>query len=433
MGGRRYTESKEMRSIIVDTSPKDTRNRGSINLGFEIVAEIYDADRCNWFDVITKKYDRILFNVIYPTNMLNIVPFLKNNGIEILKDKRKSQPYIIAGGQGINHLGILDRIVDETFIGEADFLDNTKEITSHLYTSKNNTVIEISRGCKYSCSFCEYTWNYGGKYREKNIDLAKKQIDIVHKMGRRTVNFMSANFTGYSKFNELLEYTAHKNMRIVNTDANYYDLANAIKNKYFYHKVIKIGIESFDEDTRSRVNKKISDDRLRDLFEIMAEKMNYIHLYLIYGLPGDNYESWFDWLQWLSDLRRKRSIGYTDLFGGNHLIHDKQIRFEFNITNFEPCPLTPLEKSPPVDFEKKEIFLQEWMRCLIDYGFKKPLSKMDYKNARGRMGRKENSYKLLMQLKTSGEEITYKLINVFPKGVGRSILDDDAQKFLNYK
>jgi hypothetical protein len=59
-------------------------------------------------------------------------------------------------------------------------------------------------------------------------------------------------------------------------------------------------------------------------------------------------------------------------------------------------------------------------------------TELDYKNAHGRIGRKENSYKMLMELKNSGPEITDKLINCFPNGINRSISDKEALKFLSW-
>jgi hypothetical protein len=421
-----------MKAIIINTTPKDMRNQGSINLGLEIVAQKFNAQKYDWFDKVeVNQYDTILFNVIYSTNILNIVPFLRNNKIEILKNKRTSH-HIIAGGQGINKHGILDNIVNETFIGEIDYEENSKEIITSPISRNGNTVIELTRGCKYKCTFCEYSHFYGGNYREKDFELLKEQINEIYKLKKHTINFLSANFLGYSKINELLEYIAFKNMRIVNSDANFNDLLRIIDNKYFNNKVIKMGIESFDEKTRTIIHKKISDDKLKELFIKLVNKMNYIHCYLIYGIPGDNYDKWFEWIKWLGDLRRAKSSLQTNLFEEKYLLHDKIIRIEFNITNFEPCDYTPLSFAPEINFIEKDKFLKEWFKCLINNGFLKPKGNLEYKNAHGRIGRKENSYKLLMKLKKGGIELTDSIINIFPNGINRSISDEKCNKFLNY-
>ncbi len=428
-----------MKAIIIDTSPKDVRGKDSVNLGFEIVAERYEADKAFWYDAVKaknlKKYDTILFNVIYPTNLLNIAPALIASGINPLKSKRRgSDPQIHVGGQGVNRRGILDDIADSVFFGEIDQQQNASEITTKPMIKGDNTVIELTRGCRYKCKFCEYSWVHGGKYREKPFEMLKDQVDYVAGKRKESINFLSANFLGYSRIVELIEYTTKKNIRIVNTDVNFNDLTNVINEKCFYHKVVKMGIESFDEDTRSSINKKMSDDKLKELFLLLAKKMSYVHCYLIYGLPGDNYDKWTEWIGWLSSLRKKSSNVNIDLFGDQYQVNDKNLRIEFNITNFEPCEGTPYENAPEIDFEKKDVFLQEIFRCLVFYDFiKKKDAELDYKNTKGRFGRKEHSYKMLMQLKRSGSEITDKLINCFPGGVSRSILTPDAEKFLNFK
>lgn len=117
-----------MLTALVDTTPADMRNKTSINLGYEIVAEKLNAVKFHWRDVLDDKYDVIAFNVFYPTNIFNIVPFLTRNKIEPLKALRKGSPKIIVGGQGVGGNNILAEIADEIFIGEIDYDENKIEI-----------------------------------------------------------------------------------------------------------------------------------------------------------------------------------------------------------------------------------------------------------------------------------------------------------------
>lgn len=407
--------------LLVDTIPKNARNMGSVNLGLEIVADRLGADVIDWWEVADKEYDVIAFNVFYVTHLLNIYPFLKNNGISLFAKDRRGSPYVIAGGQGIGGNGILDTVCDEVFVGEFDGDSMDKdgfhrvgELDSCPIVKNSKAVIELTRGCKYRCTFCEYGWVHGGKYREKDLEFVKEQISQCLDVGIRQINFLSANFGGYGKIEELLDFCKEKKVSVLNSDTCLRDMMRLtphIKSNY-----VKLGVESFDEKTRFSVGKKIKDDELREMFDhLVSQGASGIHFYLIYGLPGDDYDRWYDWLEWLAARREACT--------------DRNLRLEFNITNFEPCAGTPLENAPQVDFEQKHIFLKKWADMLVRLVYHRE-DEIWYHNCWGRFGRREASYKLLMALKTWGPEAAERFKR-FPHGVGRSVNENVAMKFFN--
>jgi len=418
-----------MSVLMVDTIPKDARNQSSINLGLEIVRKGLGADYCTWDERLIRGYDTIAFNIFYPTHLFNVGAFLINNNIEPLKHRRKGCR-IIVGGQGIGTKHILSEIADEEFNGEFDYKENKKEIVTGEIIKGNKAVIELTRGCKYRCSFCEYAYVHGGRYREKNIELVKEQVLNLKKKGMRNINFLSANFAGYSGIDDLLEFCAYNYIRVLNSDSCLNDVEKLIPHKRCLMSFIKIGVESFNEATRFKVGKRTTDNELYNILVLLSKNFYYIHSYLIYGLPDDNYNEWFRWLNVLAEIRREYSIDNIDLFGDKYVVHEKPIRYAFNITNFEPCFNTPLQDAGEVDFSSKDKFLKQWTAGLKKHGFHFG-DDITYKNSGGRFGRKENSYRLLMSLKNGGPELTDRLLYTFKNGVSRSISDDEANLFLN--
>jgi len=95
----------------------------------------------------------------------------------------------IVGGAGIGDNGILNNIIDETFVGEYDENENAHEITSRPYIKGNKAVIELTRGCRHRCHFCEYIWSKPSN-RQKPISLVREQIDYVIDKGIRNINFI---------------------------------------------------------------------------------------------------------------------------------------------------------------------------------------------------------------------------------------------------
>jgi len=410
------------RVLMVNTIPKDARNQGSMNLGLEIAREYLDADSVQWWeDVDTGQYSHIAFNVFYPMLLFNMGAFITKHRIPPEK--------ILIGGQGVGD-GRSTEVIGDVFIGEIDYHENSTHITSSPRIGEQIGYIELSRGCKYRCTFCEYTWAHINN-REKPIELLEEQIRYVRYRGCKRVNFLSANFGGFSKVGELLEICAQNGVKVMNTDTVLHDIKKLKDYRHLLPSSIKVGIESFDPETRKRVGKNFSDSKMEEVITTSIENgVSYFHFYMIYGLPNDDYSKWFDWLGRLAEIRKRYSRTEADLFGREYQLHTKPLRFEFNITNFEPGHETPLAEAQEVDFQKKAEFLIEWFAALKRHGFHTGDTERDYKNARGRIGRKELSYKMLMRLKKGGEDVSEAILRCFPRGIGRSVSDREAERFL---
>lgn len=424
------------------------RSQDSINLGLEIISEIvkkqgWQLDTYKFGDKIqdVNSYDIIGFSLFYFTQMLNLVPFLKSNNIEPLSSKRNNQPLLLAGGQGIQNPKPISKFIDVFCMGEGEgvleyilenyknknilsnhkslyipnindnFIFNSiKDVDSKPIIYGKNSMIELTRGCKNRCKFCQYGWT-NGKYREKNIELVKQQILEVKDKGIKNINLLSCNLGGYSKINEVLDFCIEENIRLMNTDMRIdeYSEEIAIKLDLLKVRTLKVGVESFSDQTRIGINKNISKIQL-DTFIDRALKHNIsnLHFYLIYGLPNEeNYNEWFNYMEYIKN--RIKSV-------------DRNIRIEFSITNFEPAIYTPFEKSPLINFQDKHKFMREYLIKQEELGYiKQPAQTKDYKNSHGRLGRKERSYNIGMWLLHGNETVGDVLYELNIKGIGRSI------------
>lgn len=418
-------------AVIVDTLPANARGQNSINLGLEIIERHLDAPVIHWRDKLDadRPPNTIYFNVIYSPHVLNAVSFLHRNRIRLRKAHRR-YPRIIFGGQGASNMADgLSEIADLVFLGEIEgYFKNSKdsagwwrapEIDSKLSILDSRAVIELTRGCKYRCKFCEYGWALGGKYREKSPNLVMDQIDEAGRCKVKNINFMSANFAGYSQIGNVLEYCQTYGIRVTNTDASAKDIPRILPHLDALHlPVFKIGVESWDEKTRRRMGKGIGNKELEDTILWLCQTCSYLHFYLIFGLPGDDHGQWFLWLERLAKIRK----GITD----------RAIRFEFNITNFEPCLGTPMARGPWTDFKAKDQFLKRWFAAMKKHGFLPTEKLPTYANFKGRIGRKELTYRMLMELKTAPASKLTPALQMIKKGVGRSIPDRDAWRFLSF-
>lgn len=434
---------------LVQLTPKDMRCQDSINLGLEIVKNIIDnkegweVDLYKFGETIKdiNQYDIIGFSIFYFTQMLNLVPFLKTNNIEPLRKNRNRKPLIVAGGQGIQNPKPIKDFIDVFMMGNGegvveyvldnyDNIDKLKEneyllipdikeefkfahkniIDSNPVIFGKNCMIELTRGCKHRCKFCQYGWT-NGKYREKDIELVKQQILEVKDKGIKNINLLSCNLGGYSKIIELLDFCIDNKIRLMNTDMRIDAYTDEVAKRLDKLKVrtLKVGVESFNEEVRKDINKKFTKEQLDGFIDRALENnVSNLHFYLIYGLPTEkDYTKWFEYMEYISEKRKNI---------------DRNIRIEFSITNFEPSIYTPYEHENFVDFNIKHKFLREFLQIQEDCGYiKQKANTKDYKNTHGRLGRKERSYNIGMWLLHGDESIGKCLLQLDIKGIGRSV------------
>jgi len=424
------------------------RSQDSINLGFNIVEDIvknegWQIDTYKFGDKISdvETYDIIGFSIFYFTQVLNLVPFLKQNNIEPLKSKRSGKQVLIAGGQGIQNPKPISKFIDVFVMGNAEgtleYILNNYTDTDKLLLNKSlyipelkeefdfnftdnvvsdpiifgkNSMIELTRGCKHRCKFCQYGWT-NGKYREKNVELVKQQILEVKSKGIKNINLLSCNLGGYTYLKEILDFCIEQHIRIMNTDMRVDEYTEDIAFRLDKLKVrtLKVGVESFAEQTRSDVNKKITNKELDDFIDrALRYNISNLHFYLIYGLPTEtNYDEWYKYMGII-----KEKINQID----------RNIRIEFSITNFEPAIFTPYEKAALINFNDKHEFLRKFLQTSEELGYiKQSAITKDYKNTHGRLGRKERSYNIGMWLLHGDETIGDVLYELKINQVGRSI------------
>ncbi len=449
-----------MRKIaIIDTTPRNVRHHDSINLGLEIITQICKEEGYYveifrfWEKINISEYHIIAFNVFYLMNQFNIIPFFNNNNIppkKIQRD-RSAYPLIIGGGAGFVNQKIMENVFDYIVFGEgenamraflqdripvqAEILNNhIKKIESKpiINLKTKRAMIELTRGCKYRCNFCVYGWTMG-KYREKEMVLIKEQILEVKAQRIKVINFLSCNFGGFRHIQELVQFCYDQRIRIANADFRIDDYLRLKDVQISTHqndifgkeisinllslfKTVKVGLESPDQACRFNANKRFTDDQFSEFFDIALKYTNYIHFYLIYGLPKDNEEKWLELVRNSKDRIRK--------------ITHKKVRIEFSITNFEPSPYTPFHNAKLVDFTKKDQFLAKYIQTLTDVGFINPRGEKNYGNMRGKIGRSPETYAVYMWFLKADSSAGDILINSRFKGISRSMNKNKYQYLL---
>ncbi len=257
--------------------------------------------------------------------------------IEDLKRVRKQFPNkkIIAGGHASNAPAPLLRWADYVNCGQGfEFFQDCKTIEDIegkeyiatreknkikysqiidwnilpvVQTSKNSWGYWESSGCENKCKFCLTSWMNN---HERNPNRSKMKL-IKRKLGNKQISFLGNSYDNLELSMNVANVTVKNYLRDYR--------------KYSGIRLIRLGVESPNYDTRKFFSKKITDDQLKTFFEITKQTGKQCNLYFIAGL--DDQEKWESFTSVLpyATMCTSPSIGII-------------------INYFDPSVMTPLER-----------------------------------------------------------------------------------------
>lgn len=159
---------------------------------------------------------------------------------------------------------------------------------------QNWAVIQASRGCPYSCSYCYNFW--GKNVRRRTTDSVVQEMEILEKTyGVREVFFIDATFTLDSDWvADFCEKVISRRLDITWTvetrcDLLTKDLLERMKKANCVN--IWLGIESFNDDVLKKANKGYSSEIVIPAITLIREAGINPHAFIMLGMPGDTDES----------------------------------------------------------------------------------------------------------------------------------------------
>ena len=164
------------------------------------------------------------------------------------------------------------------------------------YAGKRITSVITSRGCPYSCMFCDYRFLMGPRFRRRSPENVIDEIEeCINDYDVDYINFRDSTFTFDEKWiTDFCKMIKERKMDIA-WDCN--GRVNLVTKKMLREmkeagcSLISYGIESGDQNILDFANKRIkvkqSIDAVRETKEVCIEVLSYF----IIGLPGENWES----------------------------------------------------------------------------------------------------------------------------------------------
>ncbi len=161
--------------------------------------------------------------------------------------------------------------------------------------------IETARGCPYRCAFC-----LSGRCSSlRFFDLTRVKNDIIKlsNSGTRTVKFVDRTFNANAdRANEILLFIKEKyGNEIPDNVCFHFEIAGDILKESTFEILssmpygavqLEIGMQSFNENTLKIINRKTDTKKLIENIKRLVNLNNmHIHIDLIAGLTGEDYES----------------------------------------------------------------------------------------------------------------------------------------------
>ena len=173
--------------------------------------------------------------------------------------------------------------------------------------------IESSRGCPFSCAFC--LSGRCTKVRYLPLERVKNEMLLLCSMGAKTIKFVDRTFNCNSKRAlEILIFIKEEYGKSISDDVCFhFEIAADILTEELFDVIselpigavqFEVGIQSFNEETLRRINRKTNVDLVESNVKRLLSYGNcHVHIDLIAGLPLEGYDSF------VSGFNRAYNIG----------------------------------------------------------------------------------------------------------------------------
>ena len=344
------------------------------------------------------EFDLIGFSLGHELTYTNIINMLHLGGIPIRQERRKeSDPLVMGGGPcAFNPEPVAD-FFDFFVIGEAEevileIIDALRRTHSETRFAKLKTlsaipgvyvpgvsktvtkryikdldpspyplhpivpfieavhdraVVEIMRGCKWGCKFCQAGWTYR-PVREKDMDKAIHIADeIIKNTGYEELSLISLSSSDYSKIDELAKTLAKKyenqriNLSLPSMRTNTFTVKLAKETSRVRHSGVTLAPEAGTQRLRDVIGKNMSEEHIFEGVKAAFEEgVESIKLYFMLGLPTETEED----LVGICELARKiLAIGKG---------YSRRARITVNLATFIPKPHTPFQWERQISIEE---------------------------------------------------------------------------------
>lgn len=240
----------------------------------------------------------------------------------------------------VSNLAWYDKDKQKQIVSTYKYVPQTK-ISPYLYNEQyfSNLVLnetskgikvsipyELTRGCPYSCTFCDWNSGLGNKVsRRKNT--YKDELDLFSKLKINDIFLADANFGQYDEDIEIAEYIAYKNIH----DNAQFKIEGTVSklrkenNLKIYHILgssnalipgwgFTISLQDINSDVLKNINRPdVSWEINKKITMELSQTYPHIisKIQFIIGLPGQNLTTLIESLNEITSIPRTRLCGFV--------------------------------------------------------------------------------------------------------------------------
>ncbi len=153
---------------------------------------------------------------------------------------------------------------------------------------------ETMRGCSYRCRFCHYN-KHSPHVRFFPLERIRKELDFFESQAIEQVYVIDPTFNiDCSRAKKILRMIIERNpstLYHIEIRADMLDEETIDLMKLAHVGYIEIGLQSINQFTMERMNRVTNLDTFSNYIQQMNQKGLYFEIQLIIGLPGDNYKT----------------------------------------------------------------------------------------------------------------------------------------------
>ena len=250
----------------------------------------------------------------------------------------------------------------------SSMINDLKQRTNRLYLPYT-----LTRGCPYSCTFCDWNSGLGNKVsRRKNT--YQQEIDLFHKLGVKGIYLSDANVGQYQEDIDMIEYLAEKNITQnagFHVGGNFSKLKKENNLKIFHimargklvNKTLNFSIQDTNQQVLQNINRP---DVGWDTHVSMADELRkaypnlVVKAQLIYGLPGQTVDTWRQTLGMLASKNIWPMIFLNEPLPASPAVYDEEYQKKFQYqyitsTRYLNKPYQSLLPKQNVFFDQSDI------------------------------------------------------------------------------
>ena len=169
-------------------------------------------------------------------------------------------------------------------------------------------MIELTRGCPHRCRFCFEASNFP-RARYFSMDRIRSEMAHLLKQGIFRFHFLDpilagANAHRLSELDALIGELSKEYDRLFIPVEIYAEYVTEKNHRLLSHfSVFDVGLQTINEGVQKNIGRRFNIAKFRQGYQLLKSLGREINIYLILGLPGDNYDSYIQSVRFVAKLK----------------------------------------------------------------------------------------------------------------------------------